>query len=420
MKRFWYLAFLTATVLLLVVDYLYLAIPALLAIAGFFYRKQAIAAAPVTCPNLRRSWASLLGGFLALALSGLFLNLYHLEHDFGAYERLLPFLLLPALAWSIRAGRWQPDVWFLAIGLACLFAFFAALYDIFYLQLHRAQGATSNAISFGHIAVVLGSICAVAAVSYPFRVRRTAMRAFLLIAALSAASASLLSGSKGGWASLLIVAVFTAIILSRGLSPILRRSAPLAALALLLGLALAAPGQLVRDRIASGLDGGLHWFKTGEVRELSVSIRFELWGMGWRMFSEKPILGQGVEGRYQRWNELAASGEFYEDIGHFSAIDNELLGVLAESGIVGAVGYYLAYLGAFLAFWRFLHHSDARVRSMSMIGAVLIPVHLLFGLSVSVFGISMFRAVYVMLTVTLLALITVRIADLSSMPASRD
>lgn len=418
MTRFWYLLFLGATAGLLVVDHVYMAMPVLLALAGFFYRGQAITSAPVTDPALQRSWTWLIGGFLALALSGLFLNLVHVERGAGAYERLLPFLLLPAMAWTIRAGRWRPEPWLLAVGLACLLALAAALIDIFHLMLPRAKGATSNPISFGHIAVVLGTICAIAAVSFPFTAHRNLYRAFLITSALAAAAASLFSGSKGGWLSLMIVAFAAAVLSARNLPPMFRRMAPFAAIAVILGLAFAAPGQLVRDRVTSGVSGALHWFQTGEVQELSVSVRFELWAMGWHIFSESPLVGQGAEGRKVRWGELAASGDFYKDIGDFSAIDNELVGVLAEGGLIGAFGYYLAYLGTLLAFLRFLRHPDAQVRCFAMIGALMVPIHLLFGLSVSVFGISMFRAVFVTLTVSLLAFITIRLAALARDSAS--
>jgi len=46
---------------------------------------------------------------------------------------------------------------------------------------------------------------------------------------------------------------------------------------------------------------------------------------------------------------------------------------------------------------------------LASIGLLLVPVYLEFGLSVSVFGMNVFRSVFVMLAVCLLALLSVRL-----------
>ena len=53
--------------------------------------------------------------------------------------------------------------------------------------------------------------------------------------------------------------------------------------------------------------------------------------------------------------------------------------------------------------------SDAQIKALATIGMLMVPLYLEFGLSVSVFGINVFRSVYVALAVSLLALITVRL-----------
>lgn len=405
-------AFLVATALTLAVKHLYAAVPLIAALAGFAFRRRAIAAAPVTDPALAASWRYLIGGFAALALTTVGLNLWHGEPGFGAYERVLPFVLLPPLAWTIRAGRWRAEHWLLAIAAAAIISLPIGIYDITLRELDRARGAASNPISFGHLNVVFGTICILAAITFPFRDRPALHRGILVLGALCAAAASLLSGSKGGWPSLLVVALAAGYLTVRHRPLWQRLLAPAAVLALITALAFIAPSTVVRDRLASGIGGAVTWFQTGEVKEFSVSVRFELWALGWHIFSESPITGQGVEGRAARWTELAQSGDFYPGLDQFTAVDSELVGVLAEGGLIGALGYYLAYLGTWFAFWRWRRDPDAQTRSLAMIGLVLVPVHLLFGLSVSVFGISMFRTVFVTVTVALLAFLTLRRADL--------
>lgn len=179
MMRLWNALFLLGTALLLVVPDLYLAIPALLSLAGLFLARRAAAATPITDPALRASWRALLGGFAAFALSGLALNLIHGVTDAGAYEKLLPFLLLPALGWTIRAGRWSPLPWLAALGLAALLAGAHATWEVLTDPTIRATGATGNAIKFGHSAVLLTALCTLAALLYPFPSRPALWRGAL-------------------------------------------------------------------------------------------------------------------------------------------------------------------------------------------------------------------------------------------------
>ena len=122
MMRLWHGLLLTGTALMLVVPDVYIAMLLLLSLAGVFFIRRAGATTPISDPALRASWQALLGGFAAFALSGLLLNIYHGDTDFGTYERLIPFFLVPALAWTIRAGGWPALPWIAAIGIAAVLA----------------------------------------------------------------------------------------------------------------------------------------------------------------------------------------------------------------------------------------------------------------------------------------------------------
>lgn len=411
MMRLWHGLFLAGTALLLVVPNIYLAAPLFLSIAGFFLIRRAQTTAPITDPGLRASWRALLGGFAAFALTGLLLNIYHGDTDPGAYERLIPFLLLPAMAWTIRAGGWPALPWIAALGLAAVFAGAHAGWEFLTDPNIRAQGAAGNPIKFGHSAVVLVGLCTFAALLYPFPSRVLLWRAGLLLAALAGAQASLLSGSKGGWPVLLLLAIAAAFVITRN-RPLWQRNALAAAsLSAVVAIAMLAPAHMVRDRITSGIGGAVHWFQSGgEVTEGSVSLRFELWSLGLHIFGENPILGAGVEGKDARWAEIVATDPDYAVIGPLTSADNDLIDALANGGILGALSLILALFGTWIAFWRWRHHPDRRVMTLARMGLTLTPAYILFGLSVSVFGISIFRALFVSLAVTLLALITNRLS----------
>jgi O-antigen ligase len=177
---------------------------------------------------------------------------------------------------------------------------------------------------------------------------------------------------------------------------------------LIVVLASLAPQHIVVDRIESGIKGAVAWFANGSVVEGSVSARLELWTLGLQLFQELPIFGHGTSGLALRWTEMTSEGAPFAHLAVYRTTDNELLGALAEGGVFGAVGYFGAYAGVFLAFWPWRKHEDEVVRCLSLTGLILVPVHLLFGLSVSVLGISMFRAEFVTFTCSLLAFLSLR------------
>lgn len=399
--------FLAGTALLLVVPGVYVAVPLLLALCGPFLAGKV----PSVSPSLRTSWQRLLGGFALFALSGLLLNLFHGDTDTGAYERLLPFVILPALAWTIRAAGWTAVPWIAAVGMAAALAGVHAGYEYLTDPSLRAQGATGNPIKFGHSAVTLAALCIVAAFLYPFPSRRSAWRVGLVLAAGAAAVASLLSGSKGGWPALLLVGFVAAYLAGRRWSLWRRHALAAGVTAALVAVAMLAPASMVRNNIASGVNGAVHWFQSGgEVTEGSVSLRFQLWSLGLRIFAENPVLGAGVEGKEARWIELVATDPEYEKIGALRSADNDLVDALSTGGIVGAIGLLAIYLGAWSAFWPWRNHRDAAVMALARMGLILVPVYLSYGLSVSVTGTSLFRTLFVTFTVLLLSFITVRMA----------
>jgi O-antigen ligase len=93
-----------------------------------------------------------------------------------------------------------------------------------------------------------------------------------------------------------------------------------------------------------------------------------------------------------------------------------MLGALKGGGILGMFGLLAGYVGVWLAFWAWRRHADPEIKALSTIGLLLVPLYLEFGLSVSVFGINVFRSVFVTLAVILLAMIMVRLSSLKERP----
>lgn len=394
----------------LVLPNVHLAIPALLAIAGFGLARRAALQSPITNPALLASWRTLFLGFASYAIIGLLLNLYHGDTDPGAYERLLPFFLLPALGWTIRAGGWSADAFIAALGLGAFLAGGSAVSDLILNPDLRAEGATGNAIKFGNGAVLIASCCLLATQLYPFQKHPVLWKITLLAAAVAAILASFLSGSKGGWIALIFLALVTAYNLGRHRSIWQRSAVAVGAMILFVVAGLLAPASLVRDRIEAGIEGAAIWFNSdGTVTEGSVSLRFKLWELGYTIFSENPVAGAGVMGKDERWSELVSVDPARDFIGTNTSAHNDFIEVLSEGGVIGAAGLALTYLGVWLAFWRWRHHHDPAISALARMGLMLVPLYIAFGLTVSVTGINFFRSLFLGLSITLLAFITVRL-----------
>lgn len=420
---FWQLIFCVSAVITLVVPGGHFAGPFFMALAGLFYRQQAQQRVPLTDPVLQASWTWLLAGFGVMVITGIGLSLWHPTHA-GHYEMYIPFVLFPAVAWLIRAGRWRAEPWLLCLSAGALLAFFYAAYQVFALNIARAYGTTNHPIPFGNTAIVLSAVALVSGAMFPFEgPHAQKKRLFVCVAGVAGAGASLLSGSRGGWLSLFIVGFTVAYLATRHWPAWRRHLCAAAVMASLVLAGLLAPSHLVKDRLVTGFQGGIQWLKTGEVSDGSVGMRMEIWRLSLQVISEKPWFGHGSVGAHGRWEELRNEptsspmlSQLYEPDTKFVSFDNEWLGTLAGGGVVGALAALTAYLGVWLAFWRWRSHADLQIKTLATIGLLLPPIYMEFGLTVSVFGTNVFRSVFVMLSVSLLALMAVRFNALKEAP----
>lgn len=423
MLRFWQIVFWVSPALTLVVPSGHFVGPFFMAWGGLFYWRHVASQSPVADANLQASWYWMLGGFGTLVFTGVGLALLHSNHA-GHYEMYVPFVLFPSIAWLVRAGQWRAEPWLLSVSLGALLAFLYSLYQVFEQDINRATGAVGNPIPFGNTAIVLGAVALVAGVMFPFEGAKAHWkRAFVLVAGIAGAWASLLSGSKGGWMSLFIIGVTVAYLATQHWPAWRRHMAAFTVILTLLFAGMVAPSYLVKDRVASGLNGGWYWIQTGEVTEGSVSMRFEMWKLSLRIIAEEPWWGHGSVGARERWNALLDEGQAHQALvdlvkenPRFSTADNEMLGALKGGGLLGMLGLLAGYVGVWLAFWVWRKHEDAQIKALSTMGLLMVPMYLEFGLSVSVFGINVFRSVFVTLAVVLLALITVRSQFLKERP----
>ncbi|MBM1142717.1 O-antigen ligase family protein [Alcanivorax sp. ZXX171] len=311
------------------------------------------------------------------------------EGNQGLFLPLWPLLAAwVGLAWR----RWPPSangLW-LGAALGAALAGGIAAYEFGWLGRHRADSGI-NAIPFGNLALLLGTLSLVAFLA---RGRR---RGWFLLAGVLGVLASVFSGTRGGWVVFPLLLAVLAWAFGEGLPR--RRLWPLAGVlaAVLIGGAL-LPQSGVRDRVDEAVDN-LRDYAQGDAAS-SLGARLDMWRAGGRLFVAKPWLGWG-EGRLEaRRDQWVDQGQYYRGISRYDQLHNDFVDTAARRGLLGLLSL-LALYG--VPFWLFARHlrarPDRRGRALAAAGLVVITAFAGFGLSQSMLrdvrGLSCYLGLFV-------------------------
>ncbi len=365
-------------------------------------------------PKVRRARTWMLVGFSGFVILT-FIGYVHHGYDIGAFQIILPFLIYPAFASIVYHQRIPALLFFLAVAIGSIGACCFAVLQVFFWDQFRAYGHL-NSIPFGDTCVVLATACIIGLLELEleFCRRRALFRSILFLGGVAGLFASLLSGSKGGWLSLVMVALFGIV---RSIFQMRSRYRPYAAglyFCLAITIFFTVPNHLVKDRLVSGWNGFTSYVTTGNVTDGSVSIRLELWRTGWLIFLENPILGAGKDAHLRRV-EIAEVGNFSELIKNLRTFDSEYINKLAGTGIVGLISSLILFFGPMVCFGQLRRSDIDTVRALALMGMALPILYMEFGLSVEIFGTNAFRQVYASWIVLILALIASELSSRSAM-----
>lgn len=387
--------FFTATALVLPGSYTLMAL--IPAIVGLYYSRSL----PVTLQwawNSPSRWSMVglatyfLGGMLWMVIYG-----YPLSY----FESLLCALLAPLVLHGLRVLKVSGAAFYMAVALGGVLAGMLSSYQHF-VSLHgeRAFGAMNNPIMFGDLSALYGAL-ALVGVYFLWERLSVAGRCLLLAGSVGGFWGSLMSGSKGGWLSIVMVVTMLAWHSSQKLS-MARRLKYLAGGVLVLSALFAwAPSSLVKDRVISGAQGAVTWFETGKVSEGSVSIRLEMWKQSLALIREKPLLGwTAPKASAALENRMTLSG----NPGFGFTNENDLLQVTLFHGVVGLTFALMLYGGFIVSFAKFRKLWPDH-EGLTLSGMLVSLMMLEFGLSISVLGRNAFRYELITLSVTLLSIL---------------
>ena len=264
------------------------------------------------------------------------------------------------------------------------------------LGVDRVHVPGINAIPFGNLSLVLGVL------SLVWALRRSQMPLLFGAAALAGLVASLLSGTRGGWVTLPVVAVV--LFLCQGAE--IRRlwSAWLlpARLLTVAGVALFAAFAVwqVLPR-AMALVDDLRGYVGQDVTHTSAGLRLDMWHAAWTLFLQKPLLGWGEGAMMPELRRLIAAGELNEQARYFGfQLHSDVLDTLARRGFLGLITLLLMYAVPLAGFVRRLRCADVDVRTFALAGTLVVLMFAGFGLTQSQFRDERSFAAYLVLVVT--------------------
>jgi O-antigen ligase len=256
-----------------------------------------------------------------------------------------------------------------------------------------------NPIHFGDTALVLG-VLSVLSLNW-WRRDPCAVRVLKLVALVAGLGASLLSGSRGGWIAVPVVALL--IVFARGRGKSWHRNALLALAIVVALVATYALSSTVRGRMGD-ISSDIASYTQGH-KDTSVGIRLQLYEAAFRLIGRQPVFGLGDEGFRDQMNSLAQQGmitplaaKFGEGEAH-----NQLLAYSANYGVVGGVLLLGIYVVPIWYFALRLNAATSATRRSALMGLAFAVSFLIFGMTVETFDLKSTVSFYVALIAVLAA-----------------
>jgi O-antigen ligase len=241
-------------------------------------------------------------------------------------------------------------------------------------------GGLINAITFGDLALLLALLSVMAAID----MRNSPRQAVLAgCGALAGLSASLLTGTRGGWVALAVAALL--LLRHARLLGGFRLRVMLAAGAAVVLAAWFVPASGMQGRFDEGVSDVRAWFEHGTVFT-RVGTRLELWKGATMLIAEHPLLGMDFEASRVRLAEFAREGRLDPVVLPLPHLHNDVLQELVKGGVVGFALWAAILAAPLLFFVRALRAgAGAPESALALAGILVVTSYMCFGLTEVIF-----------------------------------
>lgn len=300
------------------------------------------------------------------------------------------------LGWMIffLIGRYglKRNTLFYAAFAAALIAFGIAVFEALYLGNARVFGLGNrwNAVPFGNFSMLLGFFCLCGVVAFTEKNPGSNLRSLLgWLGFICGLSASILSGSRGGWmAAPFLVGLcifFNQRLCKRSRSILLMLFAIVALLAFMTFNRASDRFMLAKNEISAYIANP----DALVAAPTSTGMRLAMWRWGLQKFREHPYTGIGLAAYDRERSQAVSSGKLPQEFESLANLHSEMITALALGGIPAG----LALIAFWIAGWRFfaLRLKDAAVEEqyyLAMCGLVAVLGTGLFSVTEGLFGTS--------------------------------
>lgn len=288
---------------------------------------------------------------------------------------LKTILVMPVIG-LVALGKPKGDWFWYGLCTGAVGAAAIGLYQRFGLSAPRAEGF-HMAIMFGDVAMAMGLI-SLAGIQ---RFAGTRLAFLPPLTFIAGVTASLLSGTRGGWLALVLSLV---PLYSYGRHAVGRRVIIFALAGMsLIAASVFVPQLGVRQRFTD-ISTDLVKYRDGNP-DTSIGLRFENWKGAIKMFAAHPLTGIGRANYEKGLNDLVARKELPPVVSGLRHAHNEILNALATEGIIGGIALLFLYGAPFAFFLQRLRH-DPACRTYALAGLLLVLSFIDFGLTQVLFA----------------------------------
>ncbi|AYM78125.1 O-antigen ligase [Janthinobacterium sp. HH103] len=330
--------------------------------------------------NLQRQDYLMLGTLLLYFCIFTANMLYHADPARELDIPLRALLAIPVLLLLIAYPP-RPEAWWAGLAVGAIAGTALAMWQFFIQDMPRPLAATSNAIHYGNISILLGMLAMCGLDWASMQAHRWLWRAVMLLGCLAGIVGSIISGSRGGWIALPVCLIFFVVHHSKkhGKRYLMMGLLALAGLSI---VAYVLPHSTVKERITLGISN-IHTFEDrGEV-DTSIGQRLEMWRTAIDMSQQRPWTGLGRNGYMEQKSMLVAEGKANISIRRHTNAHNDYLDTMVKRGIIGVLALLALFLVPLALFARSLRQSSPAAQPYALAGVVLCTCYLIFGLTTS-------------------------------------
>ena len=263
----------------------------------------------------------------------------------------------------------------------------------------RSGISTMDLIHFGDFELILGML-SLFSIDW-FGRDHWLLRILKISGFIAGLTASLASGSKGGW---LAIPAFIVIFFYFRMGKMSLRMIATSSASVILVIAITYTGSAIFHQRVHELVNDVAAFSQGN-RDTSTGIRWQLYKAAADVFLRHPIFGVGAEGFALEMKPMMESGKITAQAAYLGRgeVHNDILSKAAGMGIFGLFAVLGIYFVPFRMFWRATKSASAQVKRTGVLGIVFVSGFFVFGLTVEFLNLTMAAAFYSFTIAALLA-----------------